>query len=51
LDQEVEPLDVHGTAEDIISEAKSEGLNLKHQELCPISTDKHDILGLVFVKE
>jgi len=51
LDQEVESLDVHGTAEDIISEARAEGLHLEHQELCPISTDKHDILGLVFVKE
>ena len=51
LDIEVEPYEVHGTAEDIIAEAKAVGLNLEHQELCPLSTDKHDILGLVFIKE
>jgi hypothetical protein len=48
LDIEVEPLDVHGTVEDMIAEAHDAGLQLVHQELCPISTEHHDILGLVF---
>ena len=48
LDIEVEDLKVHGTVEDLIAEAGSCGLNLVHQELCPVSTEHHDILGLVF---
>ena len=48
LDIEVEGLDVHGTVEDLIGEAAACGLSLVHQELCPVSTEHHDILGLVF---
>ena len=48
LDIEVEPLEVHGSVEDMIAEAAQVGLRLVHQELCPISTEHHDILGLVF---
>ena len=48
LDIEVEPLEIHGSAEDLIAEAAEVGLKLLHQELCPVSTEHHDILGLVF---
>ena len=48
LDIEVEPLEIHGSAEDLIAEAAEVNLKLLHQELCPVSTEHHDILGLVF---
>jgi hypothetical protein len=51
LDIEVEPLAVHGSVEDMIAEADAFGMRLVHQELCPVSTDHHDILGLVFEKK
>ena len=35
-------------AEDLIAESAEVGLKLLHQELCPVSTEHHDILGLVF---
>ena len=44
----MEDLSVHGTVEDLIEEAAGCGLTLVHQELCPVSTEHHDILGLVF---
>ena len=50
LDIEVEPLEIHGSVEDMIEEARGVNLHLVHQELCPVSTEHHDILGLVFEK-
>jgi hypothetical protein len=50
LDEEVEAPDVHGTVEDLVDEAAACGLQLQRQELCPISTDRIDVLGLVFRK-
>jgi hypothetical protein len=50
LNEEVEPPAVHGTVEDFIREAEACGLELQQQESCPISTDRIDVLGLVFRK-
>lgn len=48
LDAEVEPREVHGTVDTLVAEAAAEGLQLDSREACPVSTDQHDILGLVF---
>jgi hypothetical protein len=48
LDAEVEPRAAHGTVDTLVAEADAVGLRLELREACPVSTDQHDILGLVF---
>jgi hypothetical protein len=48
---EIEPLDAHGTVDEVIDEAASCGLSLEFNERCPIPEGETSVVALVLRKE
>jgi SAM-dependent methyltransferase len=47
---EIEPMSVHGTTDDVIDEAATFGLHLQHSERCPVPEGDTSVVGMVLRK-